>query len=274
MYKGNANQSRFEQFRERYVWVGAIFMFFFAGGYFVVLYFIPIYFQSVYNASPIGSGVKMLALIIPLTFAAIAQGAALSKIGIAPLFWIGGGVLGTIGCGLFYTMDAHTPVGKWIGYQIIVGFASGITFQTAAAVAQVHATPEDMSQATAVIICEFHELDVQLSLLLMRSLVFQMIGGSFFLSAAQSGFNNRLIKVLASTAPEINPAKVLGTGATQIRSAFTAAQVPLVVDAYMSGLKVVFAITIAGFGIATFIGFLGSWKRLHGKDLKTAVAAA
>ena len=101
-----------------------------------------------------------------------------------------------------------------------------------------------------------------------------MIGGSFFLSAAQAGFNNRLINVLAVTAPEINPAMVLGTGATQIRTVFTAAQVPLVVDAYMSGLKVVFAITIAAFGISTFIGPLGSWKRLHGEDLKTAGAAA
>jgi MFS transporter, DHA2 family, glioxin efflux transporter len=249
-------------------------MFFFAGGYFVVLYFLPIYFQSVYNASPISSGVKMLALILPLTFAAIAQGIALSKIGIAPLFWIGGGTLATIGCGLFYTMDAHTSVGKWIGYQIIVGFASGITFQTAAAVAQVHATAEDMSQVTAVIFCEFHGSMYKLILLLIQSLVFQMIGGSFFVSAAQSAFNNRLITVLASTAPEINPARVLGTGATQIRSAFTAEQVPLVVDAYMSGLKSVFAITIAGFGISAFIGFLGSWKRLHGDGLKPTVAVA
>lgn len=57
-------------------------MFFFGGAYFGVLYYLPIYFQSVYNTSPIGSGVRMLALIIPLTLAAIVQGIALSKIGI------------------------------------------------------------------------------------------------------------------------------------------------------------------------------------------------
>lgn len=134
--------------------IGSIFMFFFGGAYFTILYFLPIYFQSVYDSSPIGSGVKMLALIIPLTIAAIVQGIALTKIGIVPLFWVIGGSLGTIGCGLFYTMDGSTSTGKWIGYQIIVGFTCGWTFQVALSNAQVHARPEDMSQVTAIVNCK------------------------------------------------------------------------------------------------------------------------
>jgi ABC-type sulfate transport system permease component len=101
-----------------------------------------------------------------------------------------------------------------------------------------------------------------------------MIGGSFCLSAAESGFNNKLIAALASTAPDVNPAIVLATGATQIRSAFTSAQVPSVIDAYMAGLKVVFALTIGAFGLACLIGMCGDWKRLHPKDLKKVGGAA
>jgi ABC-type proline/glycine betaine transport system permease subunit len=101
-----------------------------------------------------------------------------------------------------------------------------------------------------------------------------MIGGSFCLSAAQSGFNNRLLSALASTAPDINPATALLTGATQIRSAFTSAQVPVVVAAYMAGLKVVFAITIGTFGLACLISLCGTWKRLHTADLKKVGGAA
>lgn len=145
----------------RHVWVGAIFMFFFAGGYLTILYYLPIYFQSVYNTSPIGSGVKMLALIIPLTITSTVQGALLSKIGRAPLFWIAGGALGMISCGLFYTMGAETAVGNWIGYQIIFGFAIGIAFQNAISVVQVHAKPEDMSQVTAVIQCMYHTCEIK-----------------------------------------------------------------------------------------------------------------
>ncbi|KAF2815514.1 MFS general substrate transporter [Mytilinidion resinicola] len=243
-------------FKQRSVWVSCIFQFFFAGSYFTILYYLPIYFQSVYNVSPIGSGVRNLPLIITLTIAATLQGVALSKAGYATPFMVVGAAIGTISSGLFYTLDVDTSAGKWIGFQILCGFAAGGTFQTAIAVVQVNAKPEDMSSATAIIF------------------FFQMIGGSFCLSAAQSAFNNRMISTLASTAPGVNPAIVLATGATQIRSAFTAAQVPDIVAAYMAGLKVVFAITVGTFGFACLIGFFGSWKRLHAEDLKKASGAA
>ncbi|KAJ4859019.1 major facilitator superfamily domain-containing protein [Trichoderma breve] len=239
-------------FMKRYISVGSIFVFFFGGAYFTVLYYLPIYFQSVFNNSPLESGVKMLALIIPLTIAAIVQGFALSKVGIVPLFWIIGAALGTVGCGLLYTFNTDTPTGKWIGYQIIVGFAVGWTLQISLSNAQVHASPEDMSQATAIV--NF----------------FTTIGGAFFLSASQSAFNNQLIKTFAVKLPEINPAIALGTGATQIREIFTASQVPIVIDAYMTSLKDVFAITIAAFGFATIIGFFGSWRKLQSDELKKA----
>ncbi|PYH40784.1 MDR family MFS transporter [Aspergillus saccharolyticus JOP 1030-1] len=243
-------------FLKRYVCVGSIFMFFFGGAYFTILYYLPIYFQSVYNSSPIGSGVKMLAFIIPLTIAAIVLGVALSKIGIVPLFWIIGGAIGTIGCGLFYTMDTNTSTGKWIGYQILVGFATGGTFQVALSNAQVHAAPEDMSQVSSIV--NF----------------FTTVGGSFFLSAAQSAFNNQLLNYITVKLPEIDPSTVLGIGATQIRQAFTLSQVPIVIDGYVVGLKVVFAITVAAFGASTIIGFFGSWKRLHEDSLKKVAGGA
>ena len=97
----------------------------------------------------------MLALIIPLTIGAISQGFAFTKIGIVPLFWIVGGALGTIGCGLLYTVDATTSAGKWIGYQILVGFAVGVTTQVALQNAQVQVQSQDLSQATAIINCKF-----------------------------------------------------------------------------------------------------------------------
>ncbi|CAG8199106.1 unnamed protein product [Penicillium nalgiovense] len=243
-------------FMRRYISVGSIYMFFFSGAYFIILYYLPIYFQRVYNSSPIGSGVKMLALIIPLTLAAIVQGWALSKIRIVPLFWIIGGALGTIGRGLFYTFDTETSIGKWIGYQIIVGSSTGWTFQIAMSNAQVHAPPEDMSQATAIV--KF----------------FMTVGGAFFLSAAQCAFSNQLVKTITTKLPELDPAVAISTGATQIREAFTASQVPIVVDAYMVGLKAVFAITIAAFGVATVIGFFGSWKKLVTNELKKATGGA
>ena len=237
---------------KRYVWVGSLFMFFFAGAYFTILYYLPIYFQSVSNTSPIGSGVRMLAVVIPLTIAAIVQGFALMKIGIVPAFWLCGGALGAIGGGLFYTMDEHTSVGKWIGYQIIVGFTNGWTFQVAIANAQVHASNQDMSQVTAII-------NFALT-----------VGGAFFLAAAQSAFGNQLIKYIAANLPGIDPAIALGVGATEIRKAFTPEQVPVIVHGYVVALKAVFALAAAAWAVSALVGTLGSWKRLNEKDLKNA----
>jgi hypothetical protein len=94
------------------------------------------------------------------------------------------------------------------------------------------------------------------------------VGGSFFISAAQCGFNNQLIKHFRENLPELNPALALSTGATQIRTAFTPEQVPVVVEGYIAGLQTVFAITTAAFGFAALVGLLGSWKRLRAEDIK------
>jgi len=99
------------------------------------------------------------------------------------------------------------------------------------------------------------------------------IGGAIFLSAAQSAFNNQLIHALTTSLPNIDPIVALGTGATQIRQAFSAAQVPLVIEAYTVGLRAVFAITVAAFGVSTIVGLLGSWKKLHSEDLKKAAGS-
>ncbi|KAK5111737.1 hypothetical protein LTR85_011782 [Meristemomyces frigidus] len=83
-----------------------------------------------------------------------------------------------------------------------------------------------------------------------------------------------LIKYLAIHLPGVDTALVLETGATQIRDAFSAEQVPVVVRAYISGLKIVFAITTAAFGIATVVAPLGNWKKLDEEAIKKAGSGA
>lgn len=94
------------------------------------------------------------------------------------------------------------------------------------------------------------------------------------LSAAQCAFNNQLIQSLSASLPDIDPRIALGIGATEIREAFTAEQIPAVIEGYVQGLKAVFALTVAAFGIATLFGLFGSWKRLGEKELKAAAGGA
>jgi MFS transporter, DHA2 family, glioxin efflux transporter len=104
--------------------------------------------------------------------------------------------------------------------------------------------------------------------------VFQTIGGAFLLSAAQSAFINKLVSVLPTSAPDVDPLAVIATGATELRNAFPAEQVPGILVAYMAGIKVTFAIAIGAVGLAFVISLFSSWRRLNPEALKATGGAA
>jgi EmrB/QacA subfamily drug resistance transporter len=241
-------------FRKRYVWVPSIFQFFFAASYFVLLYYLPIYFQSVDGRTAISSGVLNLPMVLALAVGSVVSGTVISKTGHAAPFMAAGAILGTISAGLIYTFDIGTSMGKWIGYQIFYGAAIGMGFQMGITIAQANATPADMSQVTATVF------------------FFQTIGGSFSVSAAQSGFVNRLVSELVKKAPNINPQMVIGTGATQIRHAFSADQIPTIVLAYMAGIKVTFALVVALAGFTCVLVVFIPRKRLNVQAVQGGMA--
>ncbi|KAF2025072.1 MFS general substrate transporter [Setomelanomma holmii] len=242
--------------RQRVVWQPSAFQFFYAAAYFILLYYLPIYFQSVDNRSAISSGVLNLPLVLSLALGSTISGITVSKTGHAAPFMIAGAVLATISAGLMYTFDIGTSLGKWIGYQLFYGFSVGFGFQMGITIAQANAKMEDMSSVTAIVF------------------FFQTIGGAFSVSAAQSGFVNRIIHELGLRAPDINPELVIGTGATQIRRVFTADQVPNIVLAYMAGIKVTLAIVVALTGFACLLSAFVPRKQLNAEALKGAGGAA
>ena len=64
--------------------------------------------------------------------------------------------------------------------------------------------------------------------------------------------------------PGIDPKMVVTVGVTEIRATFPAGVVPGIVQAYMDGLRVDYAIAIASLDIAVLIGLLSHWS-LKGK---------
>lgn len=74
-----------------------------------------------------------------------------------------------------------------------------------------------------------------------------------------------LLNKLPSTAPTVNPAQVAATGVTELRNVFPANVIPGIINAYMDGLKVAYAIAIAASGIAVLISFASRWRNLKGK---------
>jgi hypothetical protein len=140
--------------RLRVVWVNTVWSFFSAGAYFTTLYYLPIYFQSIDNRSAIDSGVRNIPLIALFSLFTFASGKAISKTGRAAPFLVASSVVMTISAGLLYTLDIGTPIGKWVGYQMLAGFGYGMGLQTPLIIAQAFTAPSDIAPVTAIIICK------------------------------------------------------------------------------------------------------------------------
>ncbi|KAM6477507.1 major facilitator superfamily domain-containing protein [Trichoderma sp. SZMC 28011] len=228
--------------KQRVYIVESVFSFFYSGVYYLVLYYLPIYFQSIDNASAQSSGVRNLPLIVAVVISMLCSGAYISATGVVAPIIVVGTALSTICTGLLYTLDIGTSEGKWIGYQIIGGVGWGIASQIPIITVQATAPAIDLAEVTAML------------------LFLQTLGGAGIVSAAQAGFVNVMINNLPKTAPGVNPALVVSTGATDLRKVFSEDQIPGILVAYMQGLKAAFAIGIASSGIAfiTIVFYVGS----------------
>jgi EmrB/QacA subfamily drug resistance transporter len=242
--------------KQRWLWGPAAFQFFFAGCYFLLLFYLPLYFQSIKGEDAIQSGVDNLPLVVAGCFSIIAGGIVVTKTRHATPFMALGAALCTVGCGLLYTLDVDTSTGKWVGYQILLGFAIAFPFQNALNIAQANAPNEDMATATASLT------------------FFQILGGAFSISAAQSGFINRLVDSLAVHAPTVHPMLVIGTGAADLRTVFPPEVLPGIVLAYLDGLRTAFAVAIGMAGASFLLVGVVPWKRLHSKPETEGVVMA
>lgn len=233
--------------KDRTIAAMCAYIFFVAGVFFILLYYLPIYFQATRNVSAAKSGIDNLPLVLGASLFTIVSGGLLTVWGQYVPLMAFGSTVASVGAGLIYTLDIDSASGKWIGYQALVGIGLGLTFQISVIVAQAIVKPSDLSSISAII------------------LFFQTIGGAVFISAGQAGFTNKMLKELPVRAPGVNPALVISTGATELRKVFPADQIPGILDAYMQGLRVPFAIAIACGCVTAVLAFTPRYESIKGK---------
>lgn len=153
----------------------------------------------------------------------------------------------TIGCGLTTTLSQTSPPRLWIPYQALTGVGIGLCFQAPVMAAQALAAHADVSATTAML------------------LFFQTMGGAFMVSAAQSGFANVLVQKLGVYAPGVEPRAVLVAGATRLREVFEGEELAGVLESYMRGLRVAFAICTVAAGVATVVACGMPWVSIRRK---------
>ena len=89
-----------------------------------------------------------------------------------------------------------------------------------------------------------------------------MMGGTFFVSAADSIFSNKLVKHVKVNVPEIDPKIVIGLGATQFRNSLPATAIPGVLLSYMQSLHTVFILATTLAGVATLVSLIAKWEKI------------
>ena len=119
-------------------------------------YYLPTYFQAVLGASPLMSGVYLLAMSVGVSICAATSGLYLKKTGrfMDPI--ILGFLLTVLGTGLLYNLptNRHTPsvASAWsriIIYQFIAGMGVGLNFQPPLVALQSSVPPQNNASATA-----------------------------------------------------------------------------------------------------------------------------
>lgn len=122
--------------------------FFHGMSYIAVVYYLPLYFQAVLGASPLLSGVYLLALAIPLTVVAITTGVVIRKTGgfIKELVIIGMALM-TLGVGLFINLQAYASWPRIIIFQILVAIGMSPVFQAPLVILQTTLDAKDIASA-------------------------------------------------------------------------------------------------------------------------------
>lgn len=240
-------------FKNRNILAACIFVFFVAGPMFILIYYLPLYFQSIQHVSAAQSGVRNLPFVLSVSLFSIISGGLISAFGQFSYLMVLGSAFMVIGSALIYTLDIGTEAGKWIGYQIVAGTGTGLAVQVPIIVNQALVVPSDLASISAI------------------TVFLQTIGGAFWVSAAQAGWVNELLKKLPQVAPRVSPHTVIATGASELHKILTGEDLDGVLIAYMHGLKVTFILCIVTAGISLVASFIAKPVNIKGR---VVVAAA
>lgn len=243
--------------RNRTVWAGAFFAFTVGASFFLAIYFLPLWFQAVKGASAVRSGIMNLPMLISVTVVSLLAGALVSIWGYYTPFMLASTVIMSVGYGLIHTFTPTTGSSVWIGYQVLAGAGIGLGLQQPLMAVQAVLNNHDLPTGTAVIV------------------FMQTIGGSLFVSVAQNVFNNKLVAYVRDYAPGLDPAIVLGAGATSFQTTIRDEYPQYLAGAtraYNDALMQTFLVSAAIAATSIIGSGFMEWKSVKGKRIEMGAA--
>lgn len=118
--------------------------------YFGNFFYLPIYFQSVLRYSPLVSGALILPVVITSSFASIASGQYMNRVGSYMHCILVGFALWTLGNGLTLVFDRNTHLAVLIVVLIVEGIGIGLTLQPTLVGLYANGRSEDRAVTTGL----------------------------------------------------------------------------------------------------------------------------
>ncbi|THZ58252.1 MFS transporter [Aureobasidium pullulans] len=222
--------------------------------FFLFVYYLPIWFQAIKGVSATKSGIMSLPLILGVVICSVVAGGLVTVFGQYAPWMLASSVLMAIGAGLLSTLKVDTGHAEWIGYQALFGIGVGMGMQQILIAVQTVLPAADIPTGTAIV------------------MFFQTLGGALFISVGQNVFTNKLVSGLKAAVPDLDPAIVLSTGATELKSAIGEQYRDGVLQAYNDALTNSYYVAVA---LAT-LSIIGSaaveWKSVKGKKIEMTAA--
>jgi len=207
----------------------------------IVIYYLPIWFQAIKYATPVHSGIMILPSLLAFVVSSFLAGIFTKKTGYYAPMMIASSVVMPIGVGLFTTFTPETGHAKWIGYQILFGFGLGLGMQQGSMAAQTVLAKKDVPTGVSL------------------NFFAQQLGGSIFVSVGENILVNRLIAGLSSI-PDFDPAVIVNTGATEIKSAIGSQYLDVVRIIYNHAITDVFDVAVALACLTVIGSLLIEWR--------------
>ncbi|KAG7001509.1 MFS-type transporter cdmB [Physcia stellaris] len=215
----------------------------------------PFYFQAVKGTTAEGSGIRTIPYLVSTTIASIVVGGSVTVFGwYTPFMWFGAALF-TVGAGLLYTLQVSSYAGKWIGYQLLTGIGAGASVQIPFIAVQVVLSAKDMPSGNAL------------------AIFFNSLGGALSISIAQNIFSNTLTQQIPKHTSGVDPATIIGAGATGVRIITPPDQLAGVLLAYNEAVTRALIVPIAVGGLSFICSLFMEMKSVKGKKLMAAAGA-
>ncbi|KAF1941847.1 MFS general substrate transporter [Clathrospora elynae] len=207
--------------------------------YFGNFFYLPIYFQSILRYSPFVSGALILPVVITTSFASIACGQYMARIGSYMHCILLGFSLWTLGNGLTLLFDRGTGLGVLVVVLIVEGAGIGLTLQPVLVGMYANSRNEDRAVTTG-----------------LRNFI-RTIGGAFGLVTSGVILSNTLSRDLTNETFVPNGLLTELTSSTYALDKLNLSkdQQDQILDVYMLGLHYIFIFFTVCSGLSLFLTF-------------------